>query len=72
MYGNHAISYEYRNLKEHKRHHLTHYLDLSTIMHALKMWQHYLIGQKFLSMSNNISLKYILDKKISMLDRKGG
>jgi len=44
MRDNHVISYESRKLKEHEIHHVTHELELVVIIHALKMWQHYLIG----------------------------
>ena len=63
MHDNHVISYKYKNLKEHKRHHVTHDLELVTIIHALKMWRHYLIGNKFLLMSKNIALKYLFEKQ---------
>ena len=38
-------------------------LGLTAIIHTLKMWQHYLIGSKFLLMSDNISLKYLFDQQ---------
>jgi hypothetical protein len=41
---NHVISYESRKLKEHEKHYVTHDLELVAIIHALNMWQHYLIG----------------------------
>ena len=39
-----------------------HDLELASIIHALKMWQHYPIRRKFLLMSDNISLKYLFDQ----------
>jgi hypothetical protein len=63
MQYNHVISYKDKKSKEHKRHHVTHDLELVKIIHGVKMWKHYLIGQKFLLMSDNISLKYLFDKK---------
>jgi hypothetical protein len=43
----HVICYESRKLKEHERNYATHDLELATIVHALKMWRHYLMGRKF-------------------------
>jgi hypothetical protein len=41
----HVISYESRNLKEHDMNYATHDLDFLFIVHALKMWKHYLMGR---------------------------
>ena len=38
-------------------------MDLASIIHALKIWRHYLIGNKFLLLTDNIGLKYLFDKK---------
>jgi hypothetical protein len=39
-----VIGYEYINLKNHERDYATHDLDLVSMVHALNMWRHYLIG----------------------------
>jgi hypothetical protein len=39
-----VISYKSRNLKEHEMSHATCDLELVAIVHALKMWMHYLMG----------------------------
>ena len=54
-----VISYESRKLKIHERKYTTHDLESTTIIHALKMWRHYLIRIKFTLMSDNIRLKYL-------------
>jgi hypothetical protein len=41
----HVVCYESRKLKEHGRLYATHDLELAAIVHALKMWQHYLMGK---------------------------
>ena len=51
-----------KKLKDHKNNYATCDLELTAIIPALKMWQHYLIGRKFLLMSDNISLKYLFDQ----------
>jgi hypothetical protein len=43
----HVICYESRNIKEHEKNYVTHDLELVSIVHALKMWRHYLMGRKF-------------------------
>jgi hypothetical protein len=43
----HVICYESRKLKEHEINYATHDLELEAIVHALKMWRHYLMGRKF-------------------------
>ena len=59
---NYAIGRESRKLKEHERNYTTHDLELASIIHVLNMWQHDLIGIRFLLMSDNISLKYLFDQ----------
>ena len=44
----HVICYESRKLKEHEKNYVVHDLELATIIHALKIQRHYLIGKKFL------------------------
>jgi len=51
---NYVVGYESRKLKEHENNYATHDLELASIIHALKMWRLYLIGRRFLLMSNNI------------------
>ena len=58
-----VVAYDPRKLKEHEKNYATHDLELATIIHAIKMWWHYLIGRIFLQMSDNISLKYLFDQK---------
>jgi len=54
----HVIAYESRKLKIHEKNYATYDLELAAIIHALKMWHHYLIRRRFLLMSYNISLRY--------------
>jgi hypothetical protein len=43
----HVVFYESRKLKDHERNYATHDLELATIVHALKMMRHYLMGRIF-------------------------
>ena len=59
---NYVVAYESRTLKEHENNYATHDLELSTIIHVLKMWRHYLIERIFSLILDNISLKYLFDQ----------
>jgi hypothetical protein len=55
----HVVCYESRKLKEHERLYATHDLELETIVHALNMWRHYLMGKIFEFRTNDSVLKYL-------------
>ena len=57
-----VIAYEFRKLKIHEKNYATYDLGLVAIIHALKMWRHHLIGRKFILMTDNKGLKYLLDQ----------
>ena len=58
----HVISYDSRKLKVHKKNYATYELELAAVIHALKMWRHHLIGRKFVLMTDDKGLKYLLDQ----------
>jgi hypothetical protein len=35
---------------------------MASIVHALKMWRHYLLGRKFVLMTDHYGLQYLFDK----------
>jgi hypothetical protein len=43
MQNGHIIGYDSRKIKEHERNYATHDLELAAIVHALRMWRHYLM-----------------------------
>eukprot|EP00253_Pinus_taeda_P012980 PITA_12980 len=51
-----VIAYESRKLKEHEQKYSAYDLELTAVIHALKMWRHYLVGRKFLLMTDHHSL----------------
>eukprot|EP00253_Pinus_taeda_P019414 PITA_19414 len=51
-----VIAYESRKLKEHEQKYSAYDLELAAIIHALKMWRHYLMGRKFLLHTDQHSL----------------
>jgi hypothetical protein len=48
-----------RQLKTHEQNYPTHDLELAVVIHALKIWGQYLIGNKCEIYTNHKSLKYI-------------
>jgi hypothetical protein len=57
-----VISYESRKLKEHERHHDTHDLEFTAIVHALRKWRYYLMGKSFELRKYHNGLKYLFDQ----------
>ena len=41
------VAYTSRKLKDHEKNYATHDLELLAVIHALKLWRHYLLGCKF-------------------------
>ena len=59
MQNEKVIAYASRLLKPHEQNYPTHDLELASIVHALKIWRHYLIGNKCHIFTDHKSLKYI-------------
>ena len=53
------IAYESRKLKDHEKNYATHDLELLGVVHALKIWRRYLLGNTFEICTNHKSLKWI-------------
>jgi hypothetical protein len=58
-----VIAYASRQLRKHEKNYPTHDLELAAIMHALKIWRHYMIGNKCKIFTHHKSLKYIFTQK---------
>jgi hypothetical protein len=54
-----VIAYVSRQLRRHEEHYPTHDLELATVVHALKIWRHYLLGNICHVYTDHKSLKYI-------------
>ena len=48
MQDDHPIAFESRKFKPAKSKYSTYDKELSAIVHALKIWKHYLMGSKFI------------------------
>jgi hypothetical protein len=59
MQNEKVIAYASRLLKLHEQNYPTHDLELASIVHALKIWRHYLIRKKCNVFTYHKSLKYI-------------
>ena len=54
-----VICYASRQLRHHEENYPTHDLELATVVHALKIWRHYLLGNLVHLYTDHKSLKYI-------------
>jgi hypothetical protein len=66
-----VIAYASRQLHRHKEHYPTHDLELADVVHALKIWRHYLLGNIYHIYTDHKSLKYIFTQsKLNMRQRR--
>jgi len=63
MQNDKVIAYGSRQLKDHDKNYATHDLELATVVFALKMWRHYLYGEKFKVHSDHQSLQFYFIRK---------
>jgi hypothetical protein len=54
-----VVCYASCHLRKHDENYPTHDLELAAVVHALKIWRHYLIGHRCEIYSDHKSLKYI-------------
>ena len=54
-----VVAYASRQLKPHEKNYPTHDLELVVIVFALKIWRHYLYGEKCFIYIDHKSLKYL-------------
>lgn len=59
----HVVCCKSRKLKENERNYATHELELVKIVHALKMWKHYLMGKKFKLRTYHCGLKHLFGQR---------
>ena len=66
-----VVAYASRQLKPHEQNYPTHDLELATVVFALKIWRHYLYGEKCRIYTYHKSLKYLLtQKELNLRQRK--
>ena len=57
------VAYASRQLRPHELNYPTHDLELAAVILALKIWRHYLYGEKCQIFIDHKSLKYLLSQK---------
>jgi hypothetical protein len=66
-----VIAYASRQLRRHEEHYPTHDLELAAVVHALKIWRHYLLGNTCHLYTDHKSLKSIFTQsKLNMRQRR--
>jgi hypothetical protein len=59
MQGGCAIAYASQQLRCHEEHYPTHDLEHLVVVHTLKVWKHYLLGNLVHIYADHKSLKYL-------------
>jgi hypothetical protein len=57
-------------MRKHEENYPTHDLELAAVVHALKIWRHYIIGHRCEIYSGHKSLKYIFTRTYLNLRRR--
>ncbi|KAK9117261.1 hypothetical protein Sjap_016208 [Stephania japonica] len=71
MQESRVIAYASRQLKIHEKNYPTHDLELAAVVFALKIWRHYLYGERFVLFTDHKSLKYLFtQKELNMRQRR--
>ena len=66
-----VIAYASRQLKRHEENYPTHALELAAVVHALKLWRHYLLENSCNIHTDHQSLKYIFTQaELNMRQRR--
>ena len=66
-----VVAYASKQLKPHEQNYPTHDLDLAAVVFALKIWRHYLYGEKCRIYTDHKSLKYLLmHKELNLRHRR--
>ena len=70
MQDERVIAYASSQLKPHEKNYPVHDSELAAIILALKLWRHYLYGEKCKIYTDHKSLKYIFtQKELNMIQR---
>jgi hypothetical protein len=72
MQEGHVISYVSRQLRKHEQNYPTHDLELAVVLHALKIWRHYLLGHRCQIYTDYKSLSIFLLRITSTYDSDDG
>ncbi|TYK11149.1 ty3-gypsy retrotransposon protein [Cucumis melo var. makuwa] len=71
MQQGNVVAYASRQLKNHEQNYPTHDLEMAAMVFALKIWRHYLYGEKIQIFTDHKSLKYFFtQKELNMRQRR--
>ena len=71
MQNGRVIAYASRQLKDYEKNYPTHDLELAAVVFALKIWRHYLYGERCEIYTDHKSLKYFFtQKELNMRQRR--
>jgi ribonuclease HI len=66
-----VVAYASRQLRKHEENYPTHDLELAAVIHALKIWRHYLMGNKCDIYTDHKILKYIFTQsELNLRERR--
>ncbi|KAL0549065.1 hypothetical protein IC582_013545 [Cucumis melo] len=66
-----VVAYASRQLKSHEQNYRTHDLELAAVVFVLKIWRHYLYGEKIQIFTDHKSLKYFFTQnELNMRQRR--
>ncbi|KAE8716635.1 Protein NRT1/ PTR FAMILY 3.1 [Hibiscus syriacus] len=63
MQEGHPVTYESRKLNETDRRYSVHEKEMTSVIHCLRTWRHYLLGSKFVVFTDNVANSYFLTQK---------
>jgi hypothetical protein len=70
MQEGHVIAYASCQLRKNELNYPTHDLELACVVHALKIWRHYIMGTKCQVYTDHKCLKYIFTRKDRILRQR--
>lgn len=71
MQNGKVVAYASRQLKNYEKNYPTHDLELAAVVFALKIWRHYLYGERCEIFTDHKSLKYFFtQKELNMRQRR--
>ena len=57
--GEHPVAFESRKMNPAEQNYPTHERELLAVIHALRTWRHYLLGKRFIIVTDHHSLKFL-------------
>ena len=63
MQDGHPVAFESRKLNDTERRYMVQEKEMTAVVHCLRTWRHYLLGSKFVVLTDNIETSYFLTQK---------